>query len=64
MASNKIQMKIEESKNLKIKLKGDDADKFKAAIKKIADNDRAIGFDNKALTPDEHQTLKNLSQKL
>jgi hypothetical protein len=57
-------MKIEESKNLKIKLKGDDADKFKAAIKKIADNDRAIGFDNKALTPDEHQTLKNLSQKL
>lgn len=57
-------MKIDESKNLKIKLKGDDADRFKTAIKKIAENDRAIGFDQKALTPDEHQIIKDISSKL
>jgi hypothetical protein len=56
--------KVEEVKNLKIELEGDDADKFKTAIKKIHTEHTRAGFNNTALNPDELKLIKDINDKV
>lgn len=56
-------MKVENTKGLKIKLKGEDSDNFKSAIKKICD-DKMIGFNKMNLSDDERKVIKSISEKL
>lgn len=57
-------MKIEEIKTLKVEFEGEDADRFKAAIKKINEQESKAGFNNSALNTDEKILVKNLNEKL
>jgi hypothetical protein len=57
-------MKTEHTKQLKIKLKDSDADNFKSAIKKIADENKAIGFKKSNLNEDEIKVIQQLSDKV
>lgn len=55
-------MKVENTPSLKIKLKGEDAENFKTAIKTISES--VSGFKNNALTDKEHEVIKKLVEKL
>jgi hypothetical protein len=57
-------MKIETNQQLKIKLVGDDIDKFKSAINKIKDEQKKIGFKSSSLTEDEIKVIDKLSDNL
>ena len=57
-------MKVKTLKGLKIKLKGPEADSFKSTIRKLYDNQKAIGFKMLDLTEEELKTIKTLNQKL
>jgi hypothetical protein len=57
-------MKVETNKELKVKLKGNDADNFKSALKKIADEQKTIGFKKSNLNEDELKVIQSLSDKV
>jgi hypothetical protein len=59
-----IAMETEEIKSLKVEFKGEEADKFKTAIKKIHEDTSRAGFNNTSLSSDELKLLKELNQKL
>lgn len=46
-------MKTEEVKTLKVEFEGDDADKFKALVKKVNEQESKAGFNNSTLNADE-----------
>jgi hypothetical protein len=45
-------------------LKGNDADNFKSALNKIADEQNSIGFRKTNLNEDELKVIKSLSDKV
>ena len=58
-------MKTEEVKSIKIELEGDEADRFKSAIKKIDKENGAIGFKNPSnLDADEIKLLREINEKV
>lgn len=57
-------MKIRKPKLLHIRLKGKDVDSFVSAVTKIADGDTKIGFSKQALSEEEQQVIKDISNKL
>jgi hypothetical protein len=57
-------MKTEEIKTLKVELDGDDADRFKSAIKKVQEQESKAGFNNSVLNAEEKVLIKSLSEKL
>lgn len=57
-------MKVETNKELKIKLKGSKADNFKSALKKIAEEQKTIGFKKSNLSDDELKVICSLSDKI
>lgn len=58
-------MKTEEVKSVKIEFEGDEADKFKAAIKKIDIENKRIGFQNPSnLDANEIMLIRDLNQRL
>jgi hypothetical protein len=58
-------MKTEEIKSIKIELEGEEADKFKSAIKKIDQENGRIGFGNSAdLNSDEIKLIRDLNGKI
>ena len=56
-------MKIDETKQLKIKLKGDDADQFKSIINKLSEKGKEIGFSKKPFSVDETKLIAKLKEK-
>lgn len=57
-------MKTEEIKTLKIEFDGEDADKFKSAIKKIQSEESKCGFNSGVLNVEEKQLIKTLSENI
>lgn len=57
-------MKIKNTKTLKIKLTGKDADQFKSLVKKLSGDDNKIGFGKNLITVEENKFCKQLSKKL
>lgn len=58
-------MKTEEIRTIKIEFDGEEADKFKSAIKKINEESGKAGFSkNVDLTADEVKLIKDLNQKI
>ena len=57
-------MKVATTKELKVKLKGDDADHFRSALKKIADEQKTPGFKSSGLSQDEVDVIQKLSDKI
>lgn len=57
-------MKVETNKQIKVKLKGKDAENFKSALKKIADEEKSIGFKKSNLNEDELKVIQSLSDKV
>lgn len=58
-------MKTEEIKTVKIEFDGEEADKFKSAIKKIDAEINKAGFSkNVDLSADESKLIKDLNQKI
>jgi hypothetical protein len=57
-------MKIEKENSIKIKVKGDDMDNFKSAIKKVVTENDKIGFNKISFTDEEKKVLKDISDKL
>lgn len=57
-------MKIETTKHLKVKLKGEDADNFRSALKKIADDNKKPGFSTSKLSEDEVKVINGILDKL
>lgn len=57
-------MKIENVNQLKLKLKGPDADNFKTAIKKIVEEHKTIGFNRSNLNQDEVEVIKKISEQI
>ena len=57
-------MKTEEIKMLKIELEGKDADHFKAALKKINNEESRAGFNSSVLNADEKQLIKTLNEQV
>lgn len=57
-------MDSEEIKTLKVEFKGDEADKFKSAIKKIYEETSKAGFTQSDLTGDELKLIKDLKEKI
>ncbi len=57
-------MKVKHTKQLKIVLKGKDAEHFKTAIEKLAKGSSKVGFNSSNLTEDEAKVLKDISTKL
>lgn len=57
-------MESEEIKTLKIEFKGDEADKFKSAIKKFHEDSSRTGFNNTTLNADELKLIKDLNEKV
>lgn len=55
-------MKTENVSVLKIKLKGEDADNFKKAIKKLSE--KSIGFNSREFSDEEVKVLKTLNNKI
>ncbi len=55
-------MKIESTETLKIKLKGKDAERFKAALGKLSKSN--IGFSSAVITTQEQNLFKQLSKKI
>lgn len=55
-------MKIKTTKAIKLKLNGNDADRFKSIIKKL--NQDNIGFKQWSLSDEELQVVKSLHEKL
>lgn len=56
-------MKTEEVKSIKIEFEGNEAEKFKSAIKKIETEVSKIGFGN-SLDGDEVKIVRELNDKL
>lgn len=57
-------MKIEKENSIKIKVKGDDMNNFKSAIKKVVSDNDKVGFNKISFTDDEKKVLKDISDKL
>lgn len=58
-------MRTEEIKTVKIEFEGDEADKFKSAIKKIdAETGRAGFSKNSDLNPDEIKLIRDINEKI
>jgi hypothetical protein len=57
-------MESEEIKSLKIEFKGEEADQFKKAIKKIHEDTSRAGFNNTSLTSDELKLIKTINEKV
>lgn len=57
-------MKVEKNTELKVKLKGNDANNFKSALKKIADEQKTIGFKKSSLNDDELKVIQSISDKV
>lgn len=57
-------MKIEKSEQLKIKLKGKDAEDFKSAVKKLSEENRKVGFKSSSLNDDEVKVINKVAEKL
>lgn len=57
-------MKIEKTKGLKIKLKGEDADHFKKAIEKVVSQSKQIGFNQKLLDDKESKVIQDIHDKM
>ena len=56
-------MKTETINVLKIELEGDEADKFKTAIKKINEENQKAGF-TQIMNPDEKSVIKTINDKI
>ena len=57
-------MKIEESKQLKVKLKGSDSATFKSVLKKLNIEESRAGFKNSIFNDDEKKLIKKLASKI
>lgn len=57
-------MDTEEIKSLKIEFKGDEADKFKTAIKKVYEETSRAGFNSSSLNSDELKLIKDINEKV
>lgn len=57
-------MKVKETTQLKIKIKGRDIDNLKTAVKKIVEESKAIGFKSNSFTDEEKKVLTKLSDSL
>jgi hypothetical protein len=57
-------MKIEKENSIKIKVKGDNMDNPKSALKKIVFENDKIGFNKIPLSNDEKKVLKDIYDKL
>lgn len=57
-------MKVNKTTVLEIKLKGEDADDFKAALKCLMEIPKIIGFNNYFTDLDQLEVLKKLNNKL
>jgi hypothetical protein len=57
-------MELEEIKSIKIEFKGEEADRFKTAIKKVHEDVSRAGFNNTTLSSDELKLIKDLNQKV
>lgn len=57
-------MKTELTTKLKIKVSSEDVDNLKSALKKIADEQKQIGFKKSSLTQDEADVIDKLSKEI
>lgn len=57
-------MEFEEIKSIKIEFKGEEADKFKSAIKKLHEDASRSGFNSTSLNGDELKLIKELSERV
>jgi hypothetical protein len=57
-------MKVETIKQLKVKLKGNDAENFKSALKKLSAEKKKAGFNSLLLTDDENKVIDAIIDKL
>lgn len=57
-------MKVETTKELKLKLKGKTIEHFKSAIIKISDENKKVGFKSNILNEDEVKVLNDIKDKI
>lgn len=57
-------MKVETTKELKLKLKGKNIEHFKSAITKISNENKKVGFKSNVLNEDEIKVLNDINDKI
>lgn len=58
-----MNIKVEQTKELKIKLKGDDCETFKSIVKKIHEQHKKVGFNNSPFNDDEKELITKIKDK-
>lgn len=58
-----MDIKVEQTKELKIKLKGDDCETFKSLVKKIHEQQIKVGFNNSPFNDDEKKLIDKMKDK-
>jgi hypothetical protein len=57
-------MKVETTKELKLKLKGTSIEHFKSALTKISNENKKVGFKSNLLNKDEIKVLNDINDKI
>ena len=57
-------MKVETTKELKLKLKGKTIEHFKSALTKLSDENKKVGFKSNILNEDEVKVLNDIKDKI
>lgn len=57
-------MKVEKTTQLNVKLKGEEVENFKSALKKISEESKKVGFKSALLNEDEIKVLQDIKDKI